>query len=175
MDAPPPVSPDSGPPVLASAAPATPAPAVPVAPIPAANEALLKAQRNGGGWFFWIAGLSLINSIALATGSNMSFVVGLGATEVVDGIFHQSALNFPVVGYILDALVLGLFVLLGVFARKGKLWAFVTGLVLYTLDALIFVLLPDEPQWLPIGFHAYVLFCVWGGLQAARKLKQAAV
>ena len=174
MDAPPPVPPDSGPPVLASAAPAAPATAAPVPQAPAVDPGLLRAQRNGGGWFFWIAGLSLINSIALATGSNMSFVVGLGATEIVDGIFHQTALNFPVVGYVLDALVLGLFVLLGVFARKGMVWAFVTGLVLYALDALIFVLLPDEPQWLPIGFHGYVLFCIWGGLRATRRLQQAA-
>jgi hypothetical protein len=173
MESPPPLPPEPSPPTLAAA----PAPAPAPLPAPAASpetERLLKAQLGGGGWFFWIAGLSLINSIAIATGANFSFVVGLGLTAMVDGIFHSPDLHLPVLAYIFDAFVLGFFVLLGFFARKGKLWAFITGFVLYALDALIYALLPESPEWLPIGFHAFVLFSIWGGMQATRKLRRVA-
>lgn len=143
-------------------------------PVPVANDALLRAQRNGGGWFFWIAGLSLINSVVIHTGGNLNFVVGLGFTAIVDTLFRSATLYLPMLAYFFDAIALGLFVLFGYFARKGKIWAFITGFVLYALDAVIYVVLPDSPEWLPIGFHAFVLFSIWGGWQAARKLQRAA-
>jgi hypothetical protein len=165
MDTPPPLTP----------APAAPA-VFPAPPAPSPVEpALLKAQHNGGGWFFWIAGLSLVNSIAIHSGSNYNFIVGLGITAVADTILHSIDSIGHVLAYLFDAIVLGMFVLFGYFARKGKIWAFVTGFVLYALDAVLYAVLPDTPEWLAIGFHAFVLFSIWGGMQAARKLKKAAV
>ena len=37
---------------------------------------------SGAGWFFWIAALSLINSIILLSGGDRHFVVGLGVTSI---------------------------------------------------------------------------------------------
>jgi hypothetical protein len=148
--------------------------AAPVSPVAPVNEVLLRAQRNGGGWFFWIAALSLINSIVIQTGGNFNFVIGLGVTAIADTVLHPLGPIGHVLAYLFDAVVLGMFVLFGVFARKGKIWAFITGIVLYTLDAAIYAFLPETPDWLPIGFHAFALYGIWGGLQAARKLKQAA-
>lgn len=41
-------------------------------------------------------------------------------------------------------------VFFGVFANKKHQWAFVTGMVLYALDAAIYVLFQD---WLGVAFH----------------------
>lgn len=158
---------ETPPPVIA-----TPASVVPPS---AATDALLRAQRSGGSWFFWIAGLSLINTVVIHTGGTFNFVIGLGLTAIADTVFSSPDVHLPILAYIFDAFVLGIFALFGVFARKGHLWAFITGMVLYALDAVLYVVLPDTPDWLSIGFHAFALFSIWGGLQAARKLKQAAV
>ena len=38
-------------------------------------EALVKRHRGGAGWFFWIAGLSLINSVVILAGSDWADVL----------------------------------------------------------------------------------------------------
>src|SRR5438477_10996020 len=42
--------------------------------------------RSGANWFYWIAALSLLNSIIFFTGSNFSFFVGLGLTPLIDAL-----------------------------------------------------------------------------------------
>ena len=73
--------------------------AVATAPIPVAiptatsrdpaTEALLK---SGASWFYWIAGLSLINSFIALSGSDYGFILGLGITRIIDafGMAFQS-------------------------------------------------------------------------------------
>lgn len=41
-------------------------------------------KRKGLNWFFWIAALSLINFIILQFGSDRSFAIGLGITQLID-------------------------------------------------------------------------------------------
>ena len=74
-----------------------------------------------------------------------------------------------VIGFLLNALVAGFFVFLGVFAGKGHTWAFIVGIVIYALDALIFLAVQ---LWFPLAFHAFVFYCLYRGLAANRKLKQ---
>lgn len=40
--------------------------------------------RTGAKWFYWIAALSMVNSMAAMAGGNFHFIVGLGITSVVD-------------------------------------------------------------------------------------------
>lgn len=40
--------------------------------------------NSGAGWFYWIAGLSLLNSIIMLSGSDLYFVIGLGITQIID-------------------------------------------------------------------------------------------
>src|SRR5437016_14082822 len=50
-------------------------------PTPAAADPVLEKQlKSGGSWFYWIAGLSLINSAIALSGSGMRFILGLGVT-----------------------------------------------------------------------------------------------
>jgi hypothetical protein len=42
-------------------------------------------------------------------------------------------------------------------------------MLLYFVDGLIFLLVQD---WLSIGFHAFALFCIFGGYASMKKLAQ---
>ena len=69
------------------------------------------------------------------------------------------------VALILSFAIAGLFGLFGYFACKMQQWSFVTGMVLYGLDALLLVSFKDLPS---VGFHALALYFLFKGFTAAR-------
>ena len=125
--------------------------------------------RSGANWFFWIAGLSLLNSVMLHSGSNWSFIVGLGITRLIDAVALNSATGpmATAIALALDAFVAGFFVLFGVLARKRYIAAFVIGMILYAADGLLFLMVKD---WLSMGFHVLALVFIFKGLTACREL-----
>jgi hypothetical protein len=123
--------------------------------------------RSGASWFYWIAGLSLINSVVALTGSNWRFIFGLGVTQVIDALGKEFGGGAMAVMLVLDVIVTGMFVLFGVFAHKRHLWAFITGGVLFLLDALLIILFKD---WIGVAFHAWVLFSLFVGAKACQQL-----
>ena len=129
-----------------------------------ASEGQLK---GGASWFYWIAGLSLVNSIAAFTGGDWRFILGLGITRMIDGFGQSLEGGGKMVVLVLDVLAAGLFILFGVLAHKRHTWAFVVGMVLFALDGLIALIVQD---WLGLGFHAFVLFCLFRGFQACQVL-----
>jgi hypothetical protein len=159
---------------------ASPAPsAVATAPQPMMSQAgtvtvqdqAVQAAGRGATWFYWIAGLSAVNAVMALTGKNIRFIFGLGITDIFTLFGHEFGGSGQVVGFVLALGAAGLFVLLGRFAMKGHLWAFITGIVLFGLDAL--ALLPYG-RWLGIAFHAYVLFRLFSGMMAMREIKARA-
>lgn len=140
-------------------------------------EKMRSAFLSGANWFFWIAGLSMVNSLIVVFGGQWSFVVGLGVTQIVDGVSAaavegaeaNTVLIVRIVALVLDAGVALVFVLFGWLARKRMGWAFIVGTVLYFFDGLIFLLVQD---WLSIGFHAFALFCIFAGYGALKRLVQ---
>ena len=129
-----------------------------------------KRVRAGASWFFWIAGLSLINSVVLLSGNDWSFIIGLGVTQVIDVIARELGAVGKIIGFALDLAVAGGFVFFGWQAGRRQTWAFVVGMVLYLLDGLLFLLAFDL---LSLGFHAFALYCIFVGLQANRQLQGA--
>jgi hypothetical protein len=73
------------------------------------------------------------------------------------------------VALVLDLLVMGVFILFGIFANKRRTWAFIAGMVLFALDGAIFLLVSD---WIGVAFHAFVLYCLFKGWQACREWHQ---
>ena len=132
-----------------------------------------KQMKNGANWFYLIAGLSLINTIISLLEGSIHFVIGLGITQIVDAIVNYTGTELnpdlapflTVVGLGINLVILGIFFLFGFNARKGKRWAFITGMILYGLDLLILILF-----WEPLSllFHALVLYGLFQGLRAAR-------
>jgi len=158
----PPVPP---PPSAQPSAPPT-VPSRPPAPKSAApgNALALAQARACGSWFYWVAGLSLVNSIAALSGSGIRFLFGLGITQIIDGIATRT--GSPAIGIILDILATSLFVFFGLFAMQGKRWAFLIGGILFGLDGLLLLLAAD---WLSILFHAWVLYRLAQGFSACPK------
>jgi hypothetical protein len=108
---------------------------------------------GGARWFWWIAGLSIINSVIAHTSGNAGFLIGLGITQISDAVF----INLKPIAIFLDALAVSFFVAMGWFAARGHVWAFLAGGIVYALDAVVFLLFED---WLPAAFHGLALFFI---------------
>ncbi len=134
---------------------------------------LLRRTKSGANWFYWIAGLSLVNSIIYLFGGNLSFIAGLGITQLLDAVVDQLTRSegfsaVKIITFVVDLIIAGIFVLCGLWANKLEIWAFVVGMVLYVLDT---VLLLAIGAYLPVAFHAFALFMIFRGLSAARQIK----
>jgi hypothetical protein len=128
--------------------------------------ALARRAKTGANNFYWIAGLSVINSMISTFGGSVTFVIGLGITQLVDAfasIFSQevaeAALLFKIIGLVLSILLSGVFALFGFFA----------GMILYGLDALLLLLFKD---WIGFLFHLYFMWGLWNGLGALNQLQK---
>lgn len=139
------------------------------------NPALENKFRKGIGWFFWIAGLSIVNTISYLSGAKFAFVVGLGATQFVDGLMAgistqlvQSATLVRAIGVGIDLVIAGVFVLFGYLGRKRNRGMIVAGMVLYVADAILLAVFKD---FMSVVFHAIALAAIWGGLKALDQLE----
>ncbi|MCE9525199.1 MAG: hypothetical protein K8R36_04005, partial [Planctomycetales bacterium] len=127
--------------------PEIPEGAEPVAP-PAPAFSLLESQiavlmqqgKRGAGWFYSIAGFSLINSLIILVGGGTFFVLGLGVTLIADFGAVQAAQQTPEnailykgIAFTFDLAVAGIVCGFGWLA--GKRWQpiFFLGMVLYLL------------------------------------------
>ena|ERR1041385_534784 len=156
----------------ASAAPAagTGRPVGATAPASTAQtDPALQAQlKSGASWFYWIAGLSLINSIAAFSGASFRFIFGLGITQILDRLARETGSAGPAIALVLDLVAAGIFVVFGVFANKGHTWAFIIGMILFLLDTVLVLIFQD---WLGVGVHVFVILFLARGFVACRKLR----
>lgn len=134
----------------------------PVNPVPTIDQRAVAAARVriGAKWFYWIGGLSLVNSIASISGGSFHFVIGMGITSVVDELARQAGAAGNVLDLVINGLLAGLFFLFGYFACKLQKWAFFTGMALYALDTLLVLAAKDI---LSVAFHVYALYAIYRG------------
>lgn len=117
------------------------------------------AAIQGARWFWWIAGLSLLNTAAFAAQANASFSLGLAFTQLAHAVFQSNA----GVAYAIDAFFVGGFLLVGHQAQRGQAWAYVLGGGVYLCDALVDLKFGAP---LPVVFHGVVLLFIVRGYQA---------
>ena len=135
--------------------------------LPDAQRRTLEDQRRRGAhWFYWIAGLSLINAVIAFSGQGWRFLLGLGITELVQELAEKSG-GAGVKAGIVGLAMIGFFAALGQRAVLGHQWAFILGMGLFALDGCIFLLAHD---WIGVGFHAFALAMIARGYMAARRL-----
>jgi len=141
----------------------------------AAVAELTRRMKSGANNFYWIAALSVINSLVIEFGGSSYFVVGLASTLIVDTIFVEFAnsaggsLVVKLIGLAISVFIAGIFALFGLFANRGKSWAFIVGMVLYVLDTLLMLAFQE---WMGLIFHGFFLFGLFGGLRALNELKK---
>ncbi|HET9342129.1 MAG TPA: hypothetical protein VFO25_04305 [Candidatus Eremiobacteraceae bacterium] len=119
------------------------------------NPVLEQRLARSANWFYWIAGLSVVN--VFAAKSNYEFVLGSGAVEAAPAFGPTAAI-------VIDVCVIGGFAILGFLASRRHTWAFILGMVLYALDGVIFLVAQD---WIAAAFHAFVLYVLFLGAQAS--------
>ena len=133
--------------------------------------------KNAAKWFYWIAGLSLVNTLTYILGLSLAFVVGLGITQIVDGIVSaisqqmtgNSAMLVQILGFVLNVFIVAVYAVFGYFGGMKKAWAFYVGMALYALDSLIMLWAED---WFGLIFHIFVLGILFKGVSALRSLKK---
>ncbi len=145
------------------------------------EEVALEEQRNkGAGWFYWIVGLTIINTLLAQTGLTVGFMLGstatLGASEMAQVSGSSGA---RAAAMIFSVFVIAFYAMCGVMGSRGGTWAFILGLVAFTLDSLLLLL-----GLLLVGFgagissifsiviHGYALFCIFNGMMACVNLNR---
>src|SRR5215213_8750425 len=126
-----------------------------------ARQQLEARVASGARAFYWVAALSLVTSIVSLAGGTWAFLVSLGVTQLVDAVANVGAERLGV-----GVKIVALF---GYLAGKRHTWAFVVGMALYALDAVVCALIGF---WLGLAFHAFVLYSTFGGYKAAARLAQ---
>lgn len=135
---------------------------------------ILKAKAaRGASWFYWIAGLSLVNLFAIVGNTDFRFVFGLGISEGLAQWAKMQAAEGAGTGVIAIACAGSIamtvfFALCGKFANRPSPAAFIVGAIVFVLDSLIFVMAKD---WIAVAFHAYATYSLWQGFTAARQYK----
>lgn len=132
--------------------------------------------KGGTSWFFWIAGFSMLNSLIVAFGANLNFLVGLGLTQYVDWSAYAIALELNsnigtvirIFALLISLGIASIFIACGVLARKRRKWAYILGLVLFALDSLILLAFQD---WFGVVFHGLALVGLYSGWTALKKLE----
>lgn len=124
-------------------------------------------MRSGAGWLMAVAIFSVINSALGMFDAKLHFIVGLGVTQIVDGIGKVGGAAGSVAGFVISLIAAGVFLLFWKFAREGQQWAFLVGMILYALDGLLFL---GFGLWLDLAFHAFAVFSMYKGFQALSQL-----
>ena len=142
---------------------------------------LQAAARRGADWFFWIAGLSVINSVVSLINVHgmlpyIFFSPQLLGNNLASSIVQLlgignwgPGLNLVVQGFSL--LLAALFAGLGLLARRQKRWAVMAGLALYAADSVLMLIYGDL---LGIAIHGLALWGLWRGLHALNQLARLA-
>jgi hypothetical protein len=136
--------------------------------------------KSGANWFYWIAGLSLINTAINLFGGTWAFVVGLGAAQFVDAFVaaltdyasQETALVAKIIGLIVNLILAAVFAVFGALAGQRRKWAFIVGMLLYALDGVLCIVVGD---WWGALFHLFPLYGLFIGLKARNRLDKPAV
>jgi len=123
-------------------------------------------------WFFWLAILSVINSLIVYYYQVPNTPIALGITQWVDGTTSGFNATMTTSALVINILIAAAFAAFGLLARRGSDIAFVLGIFLYVIDAVLMIGLKD---FFGFGVHLIALFFLVKGLLASRHIRENAV
>ncbi len=145
-----------------------------MSPIEEQKAALRQAGASGASWFYWIAGLSLVNTVLAFVGANIRFVFGLGITDLVSSLAQyarqeQADIAEPLSGIavLVSVIAAGVLALFGWLSNRRMLWAYAIGMALYLGDGILCLLFQN---WIEVAVHAIALFLLLRGFLAYLQL-----
>jgi hypothetical protein len=137
----------------------------------AQHAELSDRYRSGANWFYWIAGLTLVTSVISLLGGGWRFFLSLGITQIVDGIAVLASENLgeatKVIALVIDIFITAVFAGVAYLAGKKQFWAYLVGMILFGLDALLSIVIFD---WIGIIVHGIVLVLMIRGYLAGREM-----
>ena len=133
-------------------------------------EEIQNKIKKAANWFYWIAALSIINSILnFDTPSNIGFTAALGISQIVDGFIMDLYGSYHYYATIINVLISLVIAVIGYNARKANKTAFIIGLNVYALDGILFFY---YNIWINFAFHILVLYFIYQGIPAINELKK---
>lgn len=123
--------------------------------------------RNGATYFFWIAFFSIFNQVMDIVSVKRSFVFGLGVPQYVGLLL--AAPNPTLIWGIIIVLA-AIFVVFGIFARRGNIPLYAIGIIFYLADLVFSVLVGDIVSAV---VHVVLVVLLVMGLIATIKLNNA--
>ena len=145
-------------------------------PDDASIRQLFERGKNGAAWFYWIAALSLVNTVMVLAEGGLAFALGLNLTIIPDSIAAGIALKpggnlaVLVAALAFDAFILGMFALCGYLSQRRVLSIYALGMVVYLLDGLLGLFLLGFADLIGIAIHAYALWSMWSGFVAYKQI-----
>ena len=127
---------------------------------------------HGANWFFWLAILSVINSLIVYQYQIPNMPIALAITQWLDGTSAGLNPTMSSSSLIINLLLAGVLAAFGLLARRGSDMAFVVGIFLYIVDAMLMIGLRDV---FGFGVHLIGLFFLVKGLLASRHVRENAV
>lgn len=124
------------------------------------KKQLTEDIQKAANWFYWIAGLSIANSLVFYFSKDLYFVVGLGITQFIEGVLSELKNGPSLIALILNLMIAGFFIFFGYMSRKYKKWAFIIGVIIYIIDALIYLY---TREWMAVGFHIFAIVMISKG------------
>ena len=141
----------------------------------AALHDLVGTVAKGANWFYWIAGLSVLNLALTAMKAPLSMALGLGVTDLVYAfsISDVAGTETPppsAAVVVIDLILCGLLGLCGWLSTQGNRRVFIIGTVGIALDSLLF-LFPFF-SIIALVVHGYALFSMFQGISALGTIKK---
>lgn len=131
------------------------------------KEERIKQNRiisGGASWYLWIGILSILNLLSIILQQNIHFFAGLGIHYVIlgitDGFRRATSINLMPLGYVISLLVSGLFILIWKYSKKENKTIYLSGLIIYGMDTIIFYFNKD---WYGLGFHILAIIMIYTG------------
>jgi hypothetical protein len=136
----------------------------------------LRTAHAGANWFFWLAALSILNSLIVYYVGFGNLPFAFGITEWTDGtagsFTNQLWQNPPTTAaLVINILIAIAFAGFGYLARRGNDAAWVIGVLLYVIDAMLSIGMRDF--W-GFSFHLVGFFFLFRGLMASRHVRENA-
>ena len=127
---------------------------------------------HGANWFFWLAILSVINTLIVYQYQTPNTPIALAITQWLDGTSGGLSPTMSTRSLVINLLIAGALAVFGLLARRGSDLAFVLGIFLYAVDAMLAIGLRDV---FGFGVHLIGLFFLFKGLLASRHVRENAV
>ena len=122
--------------------------------------------HKSGTVFFAIAVTSIVNTFLAMSGGGMALALGLGITRMFYASLREGGSVGPVLA--VNAIVAGVFILIGIFSRQGSSTAILVGLLLYGADTVLLVIDGITLHIPSLIVHAILLFGIFRSYRMAQ-------